>query len=93
MDRLDSDKLLSTLMRYYAGERRVWAAARIPTPEDDERLHRELKRQRKEQTAHTNRIRSLLVLQNFRVRYVGGRICTHWWTRQRELLALNQSPS
>lgn len=88
-DRLDSDKLLSMLMRYYAGERRVWAVARSPTPEqeDDRRLHRELERLRKEQTAHTNRIRSLLVLHNLRVRSVGARIWTHWWTRQRELLA------
>jgi transposase len=88
-DRLDSDKLLSMLMRYYGGERRVWSVARIPTPEqeDDRRLHRELERLRKEQTAHTNRIRSLLVLHNLRVRSVGGRIWTHWWTRQRELLA------
>jgi transposase len=78
-DRLDSDKLLSMLMRYYAGEHRVWAVARIPTPEqeDDRRLHRELERLRQERTAHTNRIRSLLVLHNLRVRYVGGRIWTH----------------
>jgi transposase len=42
-DRLDSDKLLSMLMRYHAGERRVWAVARIPTPEqeDERRVHRE----------------------------------------------------
>src|ERR1700675_3373542 len=88
-DRLDSDKLLSMLMRYHSGERRVWAVARIPTPEqeDDRRLHRELERLRKERTAHTNRIHSLLVLHNLRVRSVGGRIWTHWWTRQRELLA------
>jgi transposase len=87
-DRLDSDKLLSMLMRYHTGERRVWAVARIPTPEqeDDRRLHRELEHLRQERTAHTNRIRSLLVLHNHRVRYVGGRIWTHWWARQRELL-------
>ncbi len=87
-DRLDSDKLLSMLMRYYAGEHRVWAVARIPTPEqeDDRRLHRELERLRQERTAHTNRIRSLLVLHNLRVRYVGGRIWTHWWAQQREQL-------
>jgi transposase len=87
-DRLDSDKLLSMLMRYYAGEHRVWAVAHIPTPEqeDDRRLHRELERLRQERTAHTNRIRSLLVLHNLRVRYVGGRIWTHWWARQREQL-------
>ncbi|MPW24104.1 IS110 family transposase [Paraburkholderia sp. CNPSo 3157] len=87
-DRLDSDKLLSMLIRYYAGERRVWAVARIPTPEqeDDRRLHRELERLRQERTAHINRIRSLLVLHNLRVRYVGGRIWTRWWVRQREQL-------
>ncbi|NVI09651.1 IS110 family transposase [Paraburkholderia youngii] len=88
-DRLDSDKLLSMLIRYHSGERRVWAVARIPTTkqEDDRRLHRELERLRQERTAHTNRIRSLLVLHNLRVRYVGGRIWTHWWNRQRDLLA------
>nr|WP_246217469.1 hypothetical protein [Paraburkholderia panacisoli] len=42
---------------------------------------------RQERSAHTHRIRSLLVLHNLRVRYVGGRIWTHWWARQRELLA------
>jgi transposase len=73
-DRLDSDKLLSMLMRYHTSERRLWAVARIPTPEqeDDRRLHRELERLRQERTAHTNRIRSLLVLQNLRVKYVGA---------------------
>ena len=88
-DRLDSDKLLSMLIRYHTGARRVWAVARIPTPEqeDDRRLHRELERLRQERTAHTNRIRSLLVLHNFRVRYVGGRVWTHWWSQQRDLLA------
>jgi len=51
-DRLDSDKLLSMLMRYYAGERRVWAVARIPTPEqeDERRVHHEVDRLRKERT-------------------------------------------
>ncbi|MFX1716195.1 hypothetical protein [Paraburkholderia sp. A1RO-5L] len=55
-DRLDSDKLFSMLIRYYTGERRVWAVARMPTPEqeDDRRLHRELERQRHERVAHTN---------------------------------------
>ncbi|KWT70889.1 transposase [Variovorax sp. WDL1] len=74
-DRLDSDKLLSMLMRYHAGERRVWAVARIPSPEqeDERRVHRELGRLRQERTAHSNRIRSLLVLHNLRVERIGGR--------------------
>ncbi|MGF6778481.1 IS110 family transposase [Paraburkholderia sp. GAS334] len=80
-DRLDADKLLSMLMRYYGGERRVWAVARIPTPEqeDERRLHRELGRLRQERTAHSNRIRSLLVLHNLRVERIGGRAWARWW--------------
>lgn len=80
-DRLDSDKLLSMLMRYYAGERRVWAVARIPTEEqeDERRLHRELGRLKQERTAHSNRIRSLLVLHNLRVARIGDRSWNHWW--------------
>ena len=83
-DRLDSDKLLSMLMRYHAGERRVWAVARIPTPEqeDERRVHRELGRLRQERTAHSNRIRSLLVLHNLRVERIGGRAWAHWWAQQ-----------
>jgi len=87
-DRLDSDKLLSMLMRYYGGERRVWAVARIPTPEqeDERRVHRELERLRQERTAHSNRIRSLLVLHNLRVERIGGRAWAHWWAQQAEQL-------
>ncbi|MGF6780259.1 transposase [Paraburkholderia sp. GAS334] len=83
-DRLDSDKLLSMLMRYHAGEGRVWAVARIPTPEqeDERRVHRELGRLRQERTAHSNRIRSLLVLHNLRVEHIGGRAWAHWWAQQ-----------
>ncbi|WP_199545382.1 IS110 family RNA-guided transposase [Paraburkholderia kururiensis] len=82
-DRLDSDKLLSMLMRNYGGERRVWAVARIPTPEqeDDRRVHRELDRLRQERTAHSNRIRSLLVLHNLRPERIGGRAWAHWWAQ------------
>ena len=83
-DRLDSDKLLSMLMRYHASERRVWAVARIPTPEqeDERRVHRELGRLRQERTAHSNRIGSLLVLHNLRVERIGGRTWAQWWAQQ-----------
>ncbi|MFC0696211.1 hypothetical protein ACFFG5_30200 [Paraburkholderia humisilvae] len=49
-------------------------------------MNREPERLRHERTAHTNRIRALLVLHNLRVRYVGGRMWTHWWAQQREQL-------
>ena len=40
-----------------------------------------------ERTAHTNRIRALLVLNNLRVKYVGGRLWQRWWTGHAEELA------
>ena len=80
-DRLDADKLLGMLMRYAAGERRVWSVVRVPTPqqEDARRVHRELERLGQERTGHINRIRGLLVLHNLRVKNVGGRLWQRWW--------------
>jgi len=45
-DRLDAEKLLGMLIRYHAGERRVWSVLRVPTAaqEDARRVHRELGR-------------------------------------------------
>src|SRR5262249_46870447 len=80
-DRLDGDKLLAMLIRYHAGERRVWSVLRVPTlrQEDGRRVHRELERLGRERTAHINRIRALLVMHNLRVKYVGGRLWQRWW--------------
>ena len=80
-DRLDAEKLLGMLIRYHAGERRVWSVLRVPTAaqEDARRVHRELGRLGHERTAHINRIRALLVLDNLRVKYVGGRLWQRWW--------------
>jgi transposase len=88
-DRLDADKLLAMLIRYGAGERRVWSVLRVPTPEQEDarRAHRELGRLGHERTAHVNRIRALLVLNNLRVKYVGGRLWQRWWTGHAQELA------
>ena len=88
-DRLDGDKLLAMLIRYGAGERRVWSVVRVPTPEQEDarRAHRELGRLGHERTAHINRIRALLVLNNRRVKYVGGRLWQRWWTGHAQELA------
>jgi transposase len=85
-DRLDGDKLLSMLLRWSAGETRVWAVLHEPTvqQEDDRRLHRELERLSRERTAHANRIGSLLVLHNLRVPRLGGRDWGRWWPIHRE---------
>jgi transposase len=88
-DRLDGDKLLAMLIRYGAGERRVWSVVRVPTPEQEDarRAHRELGRLGQERIAHINRIRALLVLNNRRVKYVGGRLWQRWWTGHAHELA------
>jgi len=79
-DHLDGAKLLAMLMRYHAGERRVWSVLRVPTPqeEDARRAHRELERLSAERTAHSNRIGSLLVLQGVRAKNIGGRGWQGW---------------
>jgi transposase len=63
-DRIDAAKLLNNLIRYLNGETKVWSILHIPDEkeEDDRRINREMKRLQKEAIAHTNRIKSLLVL-------------------------------
>jgi transposase len=79
-DRLDLDKLLSALVRECAGEARVWRVVRVPSvaEEDARRVHREVERLKCERTAHGNRIQSLLVLHNVRIKHVGGRRLAKW---------------
>ena len=68
-DRLDGVKLLTMLMRYWAGERGLWSVVRVPNVEEEDarRLHRELGFLKKERTRHRNRIRDLLVAQGLRL--------------------------
>jgi transposase len=85
-DRLDADKLLAMLIRHHAGER-VWSVLHEPSREDEDarREHRELQRLTHERIAHTNRIRSLLVLHNLRPGIViGGRDWPTWWSAHRD---------
>jgi transposase len=64
-DRLDASKLVSMLLRYHAGERKVWSVVWVPsvTDEDQRQLHRELQELKDDQTRHTNRIKGLLASQ------------------------------
>lgn len=85
-DRLDADKLLAMLLRWHAGESRVWSVARAPTvqEEDARRVDRELQRLSGERTGHTNRIGSLLVLHDLRPARIGGRDWSKWWSANSE---------
>jgi len=64
-DRLDVGKLLTMLMRYHMGERKVWRVVTVPDAKADDRrhLHRELANLKVERTRHVNRIKGLLAGQ------------------------------
>jgi transposase len=64
-DRLDAAKLLSMLLRYWAGEKRFWSVVHVPTveQEDARNLQREIRTLKKEQTRLVNRVRGLLASQ------------------------------
>jgi transposase len=74
-DRLDGRKLLSMLVRFVGGEKKVWAVLRVPSEaqEDERRPHRERARLVGERGQHVARIKSLLVLHNLRFKRIGGR--------------------
>jgi transposase len=61
-DRLDVHKLLTMLLRYAAGERKVWSVVRVPSVEDEDRrhLHRELLTAKRDRTRVSNRMKGLL---------------------------------
>jgi len=68
-DRMDVEKLLSQLIRYRSGDRKVWSVVHVPSVEDEDRRHlnRELSAAKKDRTRHNNRIKGLLVGQGIRL--------------------------
>lgn len=68
-DRLDAQKLLTMLLRYWRyGEKTLWSVVRVPTEEDEDRRrhHRSEERMKKERRQHVVRMKSLLVLHGIR---------------------------
>jgi len=61
-DRLDATKLVSMLIRYHGGEKKVWKVVQVPGVEDEDRrqLHRDLIELKAERTQHVNRVKGLL---------------------------------
>lgn len=72
-DRLDVGKLMDMLIRYTNGEQKLWSVVHVPSveQEDQRRIQREIDRLKKERTAHSNRIRSLLVLHGIKAKVTG----------------------
>jgi len=68
-DRLDVDKLVTMLIRYHSGEKKVWSVVHVPSvrAEDNRHLHRALKSLKGDRTRHINRIKGLLVGQGIRM--------------------------
>jgi transposase len=61
-DDLDAGKLLSMLMRWHQGEKKVWSVVQVPSVADEDRrqLHRDLLELKAQRTQHGNRIKGLL---------------------------------
>jgi transposase len=74
-DRLDGEKLLRMLLRYWGGECEVWSVVRVPSPEAEDARHasRGLTTLQAERTRYRNRIHSLLALHGVRLR-IDGRV-------------------
>ena len=72
-DRLDVEKLLTMLLRYHAGESRVWSVVHVPSlaAEDQRHLHRQLLALKGERTRYVNRIKGLLVGQGIHLNVDG----------------------
>jgi transposase len=68
-DRLDAEKLVRLLLRYWEGEREVWSVVSVPSPEEEDQrhLHRELLTLKKERTRQINRMKGLLAGQGLRL--------------------------
>jgi len=73
-DRLDVHKLVSSLMRWWAGEDKTWSVVVVPTVEDEDarHFHRERNTLKKERTAHINRMKGLLKLHGISQKRVGA---------------------
>ena len=63
-DRIDTERLLRSLMAYLRCEPKVWSVVRVPSiaEEDARRLHRERDRLVSERVQHVNRIKGLCAL-------------------------------
>ncbi len=68
-DRMDATKLVTMLIRYHCGDRKVWHVVRVPSveAEDSRQPHRELGSLKRERTQHINRIKGLLAGQGIRM--------------------------
>ena len=74
-DRVDLVKLMGLLLRWVAGERKVWSVVRVPDAEaeDIRQLSRSIERLKGEHGRHVTRIKALLATQGLKLARIGGR--------------------
>jgi transposase len=77
-DRLDASKLVTMLLRYLSGEKKVWSVVHVPSASDEDRrqLHRDLLELKGERTRHVNRIKGLLASLGLEVGAIDERFPT-----------------
>jgi transposase len=77
-DRLDASKLVTMLLRYLSGEKKVWSVVHVPSASDEDRrqLHRDLLELIGERTRHVNRIKGLLASLGLEVGAIDERFPT-----------------
>ena len=83
-DRVDLVKLMGLLLRWVAGERKVWSVVRVPDAqaEDIRQLSRSIERLKGEHGRHVTRIKALLATQGLELARIGG---PDWGQRVGEL--------
>jgi len=72
-DRLDLGKLVTMLIRYHGGEKKVWSVVNVPEVEEEDRrqLHRDLADLKRERSREINRIKGLLSSQGINLEQRG----------------------
>jgi transposase len=73
-DRMDGEKLVRQLVRYWRGEQDVWRVVRVPSEEAEDlrQTHRELEILKQERMQHRVRIQSLLFTQGMEAKIGAG---------------------
>jgi transposase len=88
-DRMDVQKLVRQLIRYWRGEQEVWRVVRVPSQEAEDRrqLHREVEVLKEERKQHRVRLQSLLFTQG-----VNAKVSGHFLKKLDQIRCWNGAP-
>jgi transposase len=88
-DRMDLQKLVRQLIRYWRGEQEVWRVVRVPSREAEDRrqLHRDMEILKNERKQHRVRIQALLFTQG-----INAKVGPHFLKKMDQLGCWNGEP-